>query len=555
MPTRASYVSLGFRVPNFPERFLTAEREERAANRRWSSLVWFLGIFLLWWILTTFVYRHTQSNFLRAESGWFLFLAQSPSAIQQGFEKDALTKGFNGHYTPFAFLAEFATAKIIGTRAAFWKWRQITVLALLATILFLFARKSGHALQLSRPKANLSATALTAILIFQPQMRDFVAWPFMIMQLFWLLFSVIALMSLVQMVRRPAEIRWPWFAAGAAYASLHCLGLGIATVAGTAAVLTGLWLGTRHRASWDASKIIAPLLGMIAVAAVHAVFMLASNRPAETVVPEPGWQPASFLTAALNFIPNFALATLRSLFSTQEPAPRAWQSTHDWPYGLAIILGFAFLLGSAFFRTLREPTARSRARFALQTFASVSFLTIIAMIAIRHWRQPDAFTEYLAGPRYLIPSTFALAGVMADLLFLFASAPMFLHASLNLGLAVCAVIGNLQYAANIYPKARPSSMISHASAWRAVVAMARECQRADLPIPNVPLGALTQEFYDWDLKKFEPLLRSDLKTPRETTLQMEPWANFAIGSPETYSREVPSLAQVRKQLKLNERAQ
>jgi hypothetical protein len=368
----------------------------------------------------------------------------------------------------------------------------------------------------------------------------------MILQLFWLLFSVIALMSLVQMVRRPAEIRWPWFAAGAAYASLHCLGLGIATIAGTAAVLTGLWLGTRHRASGDASKIIAPLLSMIALAAVNAVFMLAFKRTAETVVPEQAWQPASFLTAVLNFIPNFALATLRSLFSTQEPAPSAWQSTHDWSYGLAIILGFAFLLGSAFFRTLREPTARSRARFALQTFASVSFLTMIALIAVRHWGEPERFTEYLAGPRYLIPSTFALAGIMADLLFLFASAPIFLHASLNLGLAVCAVIGNLQYAANIYPKVRPGSMISHASAWQAVVAMARECRKADLAIPNVPLGVLTQGFHDWDLKRFEPLLRADLKAPPGTSLQFVAWKEV----PNEYYRDVPALERVQKKLQL-----
>jgi hypothetical protein len=68
----------------------------------------------------------------------------------------------------------------------------------------------------------------------------------------------------------------------------------------------------------------------------------------------------------------------------------------------------------------------------------------------------------------------------------------------------------------------------------------------------VPLGALTQEFHDWDLKLFEPLLRSDLKVPPETTLQMGPWADFAVASPETYAREVPSLARVRKQLKLNQ---
>jgi hypothetical protein len=534
-------------VPRFFKLLPSAEREERASQPRSSKVLAFIGTFLLWWILTTFVYHHTQSNFLRAESGWYLFLSQSTAAVQHDFERDALTKSFSGHYTPFAFLAEFATAKLIGTHAGFWKWRQISVLALLATLLFLFARNSASALQLSRAKASLSAAGLTAILIFQPQMRDFVAWPFMILQLLWLLFTMGALLGLVQMVRRPTETLWPWLATIGAYASLHCLGLGIVTVAATGAALAGSWLATRRRPSSEAPKITVPLLTMIALAIIHAAFMLKFR--ADEIAPLPGWHPTSFLMAALNFIPNFAFATLRSLFSTSEPPPSAWQSTQDWPYGLAILLAFGFLVSFAFLRVLREPTVRNRVRFILQTFASISFVMMIALIAIRQWQEPSpqGFVDYLAGPRYLIPSTFALAGVMAELLFLFASAPILLSAILYVGLMVCAIAGNLQYAANIYPKVKPNSVISHASAWRSVVEMARECQKAGLPIPNVPLGALTQEFYDWDLKRFEPLLRADLKAPLGTSLQFVTWTEM----PDGYYRDVPSLVEVQKKLQLD----
>ncbi len=515
---------------------------------RSSAILAFVGLFLLWWILTAFVYRHTQSNFLRAESGWFLFLSQSTPAIQRDFEKAALTGSYSGHFTPLAFLAEFATAKLIGTHAGFWKWRQITVLALLATILFLFARESGYAFQLSRTKANLSAAGLTAILIFQPQMREFIAWPFMIMQLCWLLFTVMALLSLIQMAHRPAETRWPWLAAGAAYASLHSLGLGIATVAATPAVLGGTWLAIRRRPAPALPKISVPLLSMITVTSIHSVVMLMYPQPTERVVSFPAWEVGPFFLAALSFIPNFLLATLRSLFSADEQPPGAWQSTLDWPYGLAILLALGFLVSSAFLRALREPTARNRVRFFLQTFASVSFLVMIVLISIRQWREPSpqGFVHFLAASRYLIPSSFALAGIMAELLFLFATAPVYLNTILNVGLAVCAIIGNQQYAANVYPRTQPNSMISHASAWRAVVAMARECQRADLPIPNVPLGALTQEFYDWDLKKFEPLLRADLKARPETTLQFVAWNEM----PDGQYRDVPSLVAVQEKLRL-----
>lgn len=505
-----------------------------------------MGILLLWWILTALVYRHTQSNFLRAESGWYLFLSHSDPSVQHGFEKVLLTKSFHGHYAPFAFLAEFATAKLVGTHAGFWKWRQISVLALLATMLFLFAHNSGCALQLSRLKASLSAAGLTAILIFQPQMREFVAWPFMILQLFWLLCSVLALISLIQMAQRPAEKIWPWLAAGAAYASLHCLGLGIATVAATAAVLAGIWWVIR-RSPVDAGRMPAPLLSMIAIAILHVLVVLKFPH-AEVVVASPGWRPLSFLMATLGFIPNFSFAILRSLFSASRLTLDAWPSTHAWPFGLAILLGFSFLIAHSFFRCLGERTARNRTRFILQTFATVSFLTIITLIAFRQWRDPspEGFALYLVGPRYLIPGTFALAGLMAELLSLAASTPVLLNAILNLALGVCAIIGNLQYAANVYPNVKPRSMISHERAWQSIVAMARECREADLAIPNVPLGALTQEFYDWDLKRFEPLLRADLKALPGTRLQFVAWNE----TPDGYYRDVPSLVDVQKKLQL-----
>ena len=79
--------------------------------------------------------------------------------------------------------------------------------------------------------------------------------------------------------------------------------------------------------------------------------------------------------------------------------------------------------------------------------------------------------------------------------------------------------------------------------------MASECQRANLAIPNVPLGALTQEFNTWDLKLFEPLLRADLKSPPGTNLQFVEWTDLMNELPE-YDRNVPSLPEVRHRLQL-----
>jgi len=49
------------------------------------------------WILTAFVDHHTQSNFLRAESGWYLFLSNAAPAVHHDFERNLLTKSFRGH--------------------------------------------------------------------------------------------------------------------------------------------------------------------------------------------------------------------------------------------------------------------------------------------------------------------------------------------------------------------------------------------------------------------------------------------------------------------------
>lgn len=534
-------------MPTSAERLLTAEQAKPAADRRWSNLLRLIGIFLLWWLLTAAVYRKTASNFLRAESGWFLLLSHSAPAVQQDFAKAAFAKNHNGHYAPFAFLAEFELAKLAGTSGNFWKWRQITVLALVATALFQFARASGAALGLSRVQAPFSGAALTALLVFQVQMREFVSWPFMVMQLLWLLSSVLALLSLVRMTQHPAEKKWPWLAAAAAYLSLHFLGLGIATVAATVVAMTGLWLARRRAATLPNIKIAKPLLSLLGIAALHAIAMQQFMRGA-SVVSSPGWKPGAFITESLGYIPNLGFAAIRSLLSTPPSGPGPGQISQDWPFGVAVLLGIALFWSAAFFRAVREPGVRNETRFLVHSFTSMLFLAFIALVSLRQWIEPspNGFDDYLNGPRYLIPVSFALVGIATELFLLVAWLPALAGVILNVGLGVCAIVAHLHYAAHVYPKVT----ISHRTAWQSIVAMARECQQAGLAIPNVPLGELTQEFFDWDLKVFEPLLRSDLKLPPETKLEIVPWSNVVNGPADNYSHHVPSLAKVRKRLNL-----
>jgi hypothetical protein len=145
----------------------------------------------------------------------------------------------------------------------------------------------------------------------------------------------------------------------------------------------------------------------------------------------------------------------------------------------------------------------------------------------------------------------ALVAILFELFVVIGSLPAVPSVILNLALGLSAVAGHLHFAAHVYPEVAPAAMISHERAWHSIVAMARECQEAGLAIPNIPLGVLTQEFADWDLKLFEPLLRSDLKASPETHLAMAPWSNFTNGSPDEYSRKIPTLAEVRRRLNLD----
>jgi len=511
-----------------------------------TILKW-LAIFLLWWALTAIVYSRIESNFLRAESGWYLFLSRSSPETQKNFLGILATRTFTGHYTPIAFIAEFKTAKFVGATPAFWKWRQVTVAALLATVLFSLIRDSCRLCSLGPGKSVAAAVAGAALLVFQPYMTDFIAWPFMILQLLWLLLTGLALLSLIKIVERPTKAYWPWLAVSAAYGSLSVLGLGLITAAATVAVLGGLliWEYRSHR-----SKLLAiPLAVLVVVTALHAVLMLV--LPHAEIMPFRERDP-HFLSSALGFAANFAVAAVHALFSSQLVSIDRLQLQSDWPYGLAFIGIVIASVTAISLSSLRNPQSTSARRgiFVLATFAAVSFIAFVGLISARELVHPSSngFGDYSVGSRYLIPAQFALLGFLV-LLFIRANAvPFMVSMLLNFFLLFSAIAGGAQFRKNVYPKVEPKSAVSHARAWQSIVTMASQCQRAGLAIPDVPLGVLTQEFSDWDLKLFEPLLRSELKITPDTSLEFIPWERVSGELPEEYAKNVPALRDVRQNL-------
>jgi hypothetical protein len=117
-------------------------------------------------------------------------------------------------------------------------------------------------------------------------------------------------------------------------------------------------------------------------------------------------------------------------------------------------------------------------------------------------------------------------------------------------MALAAFAAQVDYRWNTFPYVSSFARISHSSAWRLIVATVQECRAAQLPVPNVPLGSLTQEFSDWDPKMFEPVVRRQLGLRPEEQIEMITWEQYLRGGRDRYRDRVPSLQLLEQKLYL-----
>lgn len=533
---------------------LAKEEEPQRSGVRWggySPAFVVVASFFAWFALIAFAFRDTQSTFLRAESGWYQLLSHSDAATRASFTRLLFTSSYHGHYTPVAFFVEFKLSEWIGPVGSFWKWRQITIVAAIATALFFFVcsilRKGGaHLLN-----AAASAAGMTSLLVFQPAMRELVAWPFMVMQLGWILCSLSTLACLAQFAAQPQRKRWVWLAAGSAYASMHLLGLGVVTVLGTqlslGCVLAAAVAGRLPQYRPVARQIAAAFTALTLAAAVHSVCMLAWLQPESRAA-----SAQLSLLAGIGFIAAFFLSVVSTLAGWKPDQHLDVQALRSlWPAGLLLIGGGALLLGTTG-RALQKGTPRQLSGLICTLFSSAFFFGSVALMAVRLGHDPAVSSTigFLSGARYLVPASFGLVGFMAALGLPLIRRMRLVGALFLLATALEALVAQRVYAATRYRTEHPRDMISHAAAWRSIGMMARECRAANLPIPNVPLGTLTQEFYDWDLQLFEPLLRAELHLEPNEPLTFASWDKVRGDAPE-YAARVPSLRELTKLLELS----
>lgn len=511
-----------------------------------SVVATFAGCFLA----VAAAYYKTPMNFFRAEGGMFQFVAQSTAAEQHNYLKWFFERSYHGHFTPLGFWLEFKATQIAGPCNAFWQWRQLIVLTGIATVVFALVRGTAKSLRASNYAASTAAAAVTAIFIYQPLMSDVLAWTFIVFQLVWMLLSALALFSLLKLIQEPAKKRWIWASAIFAYASMHAIGLGLATVVATSVILTVLLIGIgqgKFEPFRSNKRTIALALSLLlTVSLAHALCMILLNGPP---VP-PGSQPLrnAVVLPSLGLVAMEVVAAVQSLFvAGLMGAPTNETIAAAWPFGLGIALLAISVVVYLARASMRVSDSRTLTMFVLHTFGISSFLMCIALIAARAAFEPSTvgLNAFLNGSRYLVPICFTLLGTVTALSSNLAVRARVQTAALFLGIAVAMFVANQQYRINLYPKYFPRNQISHGQAWKLIKATVEECRAAHLPIPNIPLAPLAQEFHDYDLRLFEPLLRSELNWgASDAPFQFIEWQECRGPARARYEQAAPSLDKV-----------
>lgn len=494
-------------------------------------------------------YRHTNVTFLRADSGYYQLFAHATPAKQHEMLLSFWKSSVDGHYTPVAFTSEFFFTKLAGTHAIIWRCRQIAAVALVGTLLFTTASSFLVLAGLTTAAARFAAAGVALTFLFHPLTTDFVAWPFHILQLEWMAIATTTLWLLTRLATRPDERRWIWLSAFCGYAAMHALGLGFITAVATATVLLLLLIlianGKFSQSERQTASLRAALITLTILTVVHSVCMLALVAPHE-VRPVPhsysfGLAHALGLTG---LYPMFAVMSLPGL--VVETLFTADIVRSAWPFGVLLLLATICCTGGVLRACWRASEPVQALRAAVFLFSAASFFAFLLMISVRQWRLPSllGIFGYLTGPRYLMPAMMTMLGVGLWAIS-FARGRWALSVGwVAFSIGVATLVAHPGYERRMPPRIAALDRISHEEAWTLIIAVAQESRAAHLPIPNIPLGSLTQEFDTFELKLFEPLLRAGLGTSPAEKLEFIDWKTCRETERDVYAKKVPSLARL-----------
>lgn len=526
-----------------PFRLLSKIRDVR--KRR---LLLGVGIAAIVFLLLSVVYRRTPIAFLRAESGFYLWLSQSSELQQHRAQKEFVTQSYRGHWTPLAFLAEFWTTKLIGARGSAWHYRQLLLLAGVGVASLALASNISQSLGMRPHQQRSLAVAVCALFLFQPLMFEFIVWPFMGLQLMWMIFALVACLSCVQLANYTSHTRWIWIGAGAAYASLHMLGIGVVVTLATAGVFVFLIaLSYRPDCVFKSVRrhlcVAATLLILLTCMHCLAMAVLLSQR---NTAPIPSLT-AGGLKLGLEFMLRFVFAGLESFTLSLYPVPNSslLQPCDDWRYSpkhwslaLVVCLGSACMVYALCRRAFLRPATNRVVRATVVLFCVIGVVAMVVLMLFRQImseREPYGMLPfYIAIPRYIIPLQVFLVGPLILLASFFARRASTIFTYGCIAYAVGALVIQTQFQRSPTALLTPQSRVSHKKAWGKLVQAARECRAERLPLPNFSLTALTEEWPNTEVKMFVPLLQRELGVGQTEELELISLADYRSGERQAW---------------------
>jgi hypothetical protein len=502
-----------------------------------------VAVYLICLLAVVAVYRKTNVTFLRGDSGYYQIVANLPTAERNVVLKRFWSTSVDGHFTPLPFSAELLFTRLAGTHANVWRWRQMAVVALVASAIFFATAAALRALEFSRLTARLTAAGIAGTFLFHPLTTDLVAWPFHVMQLGWMFAAAVTFWFVVQTAVHPASRRYHWGAALSGYATMHALGLGFTTAVATAAVLLALLIPIARGAFPPVHRrsLMTAFAMLIVFTLAHALCMLLLVAPHGTG----GLPTGRFgLAEALGLIALFPCFALISIPGVIVSPPHVAPVVHAaWPFGLVALFVAVTSVALALRTMWRSDLALHRVRALILVFSCTSFFVALLMISARQWKLPIelALLGYLTGPRYLLPIVLTMLGALLWMVSFGSQRGHVLVAACAIALGAATGLAHHGYAELLTPQVAKLNGIPHEHAWSLIVVSAREARAAGLAMPNIPLGNLTQEFSAFDLKLFEPLLRKQLHLAPTDRLDFIPWDEFRKADQTAYQQRVPSL--------------
>jgi hypothetical protein len=391
----------------------------------------------------------------------------------------------------------------------------------------------------------LLAAAMTLIFVAQPLMRNLLERPFHGLQIGWMIFAAATGWALVRLPGSSNKDRLLWQIALTAYGSMHVLGLGLAVVTGTVAVLSliliGALTGSFTEFKLHVPTLAATLIFLAVVGFLHTLAMIVLNNAPVHAGLNPGRLPDWHQLVGLYVL--LPISIVAGLFGARLDNGLIDSLLHSaWPIGAAVVLTIGLFIVVLAKRS-RQICARPRfAALCLALFSGVMLVTLVAMISMREIREPTGvgLFRYLTVARYVLPLTVSWLGIVLAAMMLLSPHRLVFVAIVSSLFAIGAIVGHRSYESHVLVQAAPLHGASHIQVWRNLVQIAREARAANLPIPNIPLASLSG-FAFVDFKFLEPLLHDELGLPQNEHDSFLDWTECREHRLTEYLTKCPTL--------------